>query len=215
MAVVDDDAERTLPLSEVVAGYESFCWPVRKFFWSRIKQAISLGRLTDGMKVLDVGCGNAYLFREIRLQGKNCKLVGVDINENVRKLSIPGCEFRVIGCGTKLPFKENSFDAVYALDSLEHIKNAKKAIGQIRRVLKPRGKLIITAPTENLFYRFCRFVTYGTLERGEGMGTHHHTAKSLDRDIRAGGFVMEKTASLPLFAPFCLVRAVRYRNDKK
>ena len=209
------DAERTLPLGDVVAGYECGFWPVKKFFWSRVKKAVSLGKLTDEMSVLDLGCGNAYLFREIRRQGKKCRLVGADINENIRKLKIPGCKFKVIGCGTKLPFGKDSFDAVFALDSMEHIENAKKAIGQIKNVLKPGGTLIITVPTENLFYRFCRFVTYGTLDRGEGMGTHYHTAKSLDQDIRNAGFVREKRASLPLFAPFNLVLAIRYRIYKK
>lgn len=47
-----------------------------------------------------------------------------------------------------LVFKDNTFDAVLMIEVLEHIPDDKKAIKEAYRVLKPSGKLIITAPNK-------------------------------------------------------------------
>jgi len=47
-----------------------------------------------------------------------------------------------------LSYKENSFDKVFAMDVLEHVPQEEKAIREISRVLKPNGKLIVSAPIE-------------------------------------------------------------------
>lgn len=47
---------------------------------------------------------------------------------------------------TSLSFSDNSFDALLALDVLEHIADYKGALSELHRVLRPGGKLIATAP---------------------------------------------------------------------
>lgn len=47
---------------------------------------------------------------------------------------------------TKLSFNDNSFDFIYASHVLEHIKEDKKALSEIRRVLKPNGIAILPVP---------------------------------------------------------------------
>ncbi len=57
-------------------------------------------------------------------------------------------------CGdiTYLPYKNNSFDFISALDVLEHIKNDQLAISEISRILKRNGILVITVPHRMKFY---------------------------------------------------------------
>jgi len=57
-------------------------------------------------------------------------------------------------CGdiTYLPYKNNSFDFISALDVLEHIKNDQLAISEISRILKRKGILVITVPHRMKFY---------------------------------------------------------------
>lgn len=55
-----------------------------------------------------------------------------------------------------LEFKDNMFDAVLMIEVLEHIYDDKKAINEVYRVLKPNGKLIVTAPN-----KFFPFETHG------------------------------------------------------
>jgi SAM-dependent methyltransferase len=47
---------------------------------------------------------------------------------------------------TKLPFPDRSFDCVYASHVLEHISDDRKALSEIRRVLKPGGLAILPVP---------------------------------------------------------------------
>jgi len=207
--------EKTMPLSDIVPEYNSSFFLVRNLFWDRIKYSIQLGRINDGKKILDVGCGIGYLLKHIRKKNKKCYIVGIDFNININKLSIPDCEFRVEDV-TKLSFKDDSFDIVYALDALEHINDIASAINQIKRVLKPNGKLIITGPTESFFYKFCRFLIKGTFseEEGPGTGIHYHTIDSLDKKIKKRNFIKEVKISLPKFFPFKLIRVIKYTNKK-
>ncbi len=50
---------------------------------------------------------------------------------------------RVAGSMTSLPFSAESFDCVYATESLEHAVEIEKAVSELCRVLKPGGRLVI------------------------------------------------------------------------
>lgn len=207
--------EKDSPLSEMVPEYDSSIPLIRNFFFDRIKYSILLGGINDNSKILDVGCGIGYLFGEIRKKNKKCQLTGIDFNINVAKLSVPGCKFKVEDC-TQLSFKEDSFDVVYALDSLEHIERIDVAVEQIKRVLKAGGKLIITGPTESSFYKFCRFLLKGTFSKKEDAGTdfHYHTVNGLHKAILRHKFTRETGVDLPRFCPLVLEKVIRYNNEK-
>lgn len=53
---------------------------------------------------------------------------------------------------TSLPFRNNSFHLITALDVLEHVKNDKSAIEEIGRILQKKGYLIITVPHRMKYY---------------------------------------------------------------
>jgi SAM-dependent methyltransferase len=52
----------------------------------------------------------------------------------------------VIGVAEKLPFMDNSFDAVISIAVLEHVKYPVRAAAEILRVLKPGGEIIVSVP---------------------------------------------------------------------
>jgi len=111
-----------------------------------------------GMVVLDAGCGaGRHLGEAFRYRGVN--VVGIDLSgENVvtakNTLKIMqhegeggGGAWLVLRCDiTKLPFREGAFDAVICSEVLEHIPDDDTATGEIMRVLKHDGPLVVSVP---------------------------------------------------------------------
>jgi malonyl-CoA O-methyltransferase len=56
---------------------------------------------------------------------------------------IPDSVSKASGSLTNLPFPDNSFDYIFAIESLEHAVNIQGALREFRRVLAPNGKLLI------------------------------------------------------------------------
>jgi 2-polyprenyl-3-methyl-5-hydroxy-6-metoxy-1,4-benzoquinol methylase len=71
-----------------------------------------------------------------------------------------------------------SCDTILAADVLEHIIDLKALIGEFRRLLKPGGELLVSAPSENAFYEFGRKVF-----RYVKPDDHYHTAAYIERTI--------------------------------
>ena len=94
--------------------------------------------------------------------------VGIDIDgENLRKAKGEKENVELISMQTEnLAFRDNTFDAVLMIEVLEHVFDDEKAISEIYRILKPGGKLIITAPNK-LF----PFETHGFRIGSKGYGT--------------------------------------------
>jgi SAM-dependent methyltransferase len=99
----------------------------------------------DGTRLLDLGCGTGYTLT--RMPG-GVRAVGLDNAPTALALAAgrPIGAPLVRGDATRLPFADESFDAVLALDVLEHLDRDVAAAREIRRVLKPSGVLIATAP---------------------------------------------------------------------
>jgi SAM-dependent methyltransferase len=64
--------------------------------------------------------------------------VGIDIR--------PGPGVDVVGSVYELPFQDGEFQTVLCLSVLEHLEDPKKAIQEMRRVLKPGGRILISVP---------------------------------------------------------------------
>ena len=96
-----------------------------------------------GRKTLDVGCGGGLLAEEFARLG--CVVTGIDPSEkslesardHARQAGL-AIEYRQ-GVGEALPFPDGAFEIVYCCDTLEHVNDLGKVIGEISRVLKPGG----------------------------------------------------------------------------
>lgn len=106
-------------------------------------------------RLLDIGCGNQP-YREIFAPVVR-QYVGLD-------REFPGSCPDVVGDALRLPFPAEAFDTVLLIQVLEHVPNPPDALSEIRRVLAPGGRLILTAPQywrvheePHDYYRFTRF----------------------------------------------------------
>lgn len=114
----------------------------REVWW---KEWLRKLELKPGDKVLEVGCGRGvFLDRLVTEYG--IKATGIDIAKKAvtegEKESVNKLDLRVADAA-KLPFPDAFFDVVMSFDTLEHVKDQEKAITEMMRVLKPKGKILI------------------------------------------------------------------------
>lgn len=104
-------------------------------------------------KILDVGCGRGFYLYAISRYRFVKEIYGIDINNKYLKIAKKLCQDERIKIQKasvyKLPYENNFFDLVICSEVLEHLKNDKKALVELHRVLKPKGKLIVTVPNYN------------------------------------------------------------------
>ncbi len=106
-----------------------------------------LAALPAGSRVLDAGCGNGYFAKHLREQGYD--VVGTDLEEsgvaNARKLC-PQVRFEVASVYDDLAARFGKFDAVVALEVIEHLYDPRVFVGRVRECLRPGGRFILSTP---------------------------------------------------------------------
>lgn len=108
---------------------------------NRVRNPWILSRLSPCSHVLDMGCGAGFLANSLSLAGH--VVTGVDLSPTslamARKHDATKSVQYLCHDVNALPFPEQSFDVVCAMDLLEHIENPQVVISEARRLLKPGG----------------------------------------------------------------------------
>ncbi|MFN2613241.1 MAG: methyltransferase domain-containing protein [Actinomycetota bacterium] len=103
-------------------------------------------RLQPGVRVLDLACGDGYGSAVVAARG--CETVGLDLDGAL--LAQSAGKYRaarfVAASALRLPFAESTFDAVGALQVIEHLVETQELLREIARVLRPGGLLYVTTP---------------------------------------------------------------------
>lgn len=107
--------------------------------------------IKDGMKILDVGCGFGGTIASLNERFSNLQLVGVNIDDRqleIAKNSVSPknnnqIEF-VCADACQLPFEDNYFDVVLAVECIFHFPSRHLFFQQANRVLKTQGKLSLS-----------------------------------------------------------------------
>lgn len=103
-------------------------------------------QLHPGEIYLDVSCGQGEL--PYLAQQKNVLAHGMDLSHNALKTGreLIQCNNLVTANSQQLPYKNNSFDVISNIGSLEHYVDMTAAIREMSRVLKPDGRALILVP---------------------------------------------------------------------
>jgi ubiquinone/menaquinone biosynthesis C-methylase UbiE len=117
------------------------------FFFDRIHKTL-LNMIEKEYRpevVLDVGCGTGRLLRKVKERWPSVQLIGVDaaagMIENARKL-MPYAIFYV-SKAESLPLADASVDLAFSTASYHHWEDKKKALSEIRRVLRVGGRFFL------------------------------------------------------------------------
>lgn len=119
------------------------------------RRVVELAGIRAGDAVLDVGCGRgAALFPAAAAAGRDGRAVGIDLSEamvaataaEVRALGLPGVEVLRMD-GQDPDFPAGSFDAVIGSMSVHMLPDTGAAFARFRELLRPGGRLCVSAPT--------------------------------------------------------------------
>jgi len=121
-----------------------------------------------GGKTLDIPAGNGLLSARLREAGHT--VVCADINREKP-------DYVLADMNEPLPFAAGEFDAVVCMEGLEHTLDPAALIGELCRVTRPGGRIILTVPNvQNVFSRlkflctgfFYQFSPWGSIPRPRG-----------------------------------------------
>lgn len=118
-------------------GYGGYSYDGR---WRSVARSlIETYELTDGSKVLDVGCGKGFLVHDLMLEDVEIDAYGVDISDYAlmnSPLNIAGRLHK--GSADSLLFSDNTFDLVFSLNTIHNLdrERAILALSEIQRVTK-------------------------------------------------------------------------------
>jgi len=103
------------------------------------------------IRILDAGCGNGRYAEKIKNKGYS-KIFGLDLFPKLKETN-----FNYInGSLDKLPFEKNYFDFIYCNSAIYYLDDINKGFSELNRVLKKKGKLIITVPTKSSIFTLWR-----------------------------------------------------------
>ena len=130
----------------------SVLYKPREVFW---KIYLDKLHLREKDKVLDLGCGQGVMLARLK-KTYSIRGIGIDISERMieyAKKNFSQDNLSYLRANIeKIPFPDNTFDAVVSFDVLEHTAAYKKVIVEAFRVLKPGGKLLIYTMNKNYQY---------------------------------------------------------------
>jgi SAM-dependent methyltransferase len=150
-------------------------------------------------RILDVGCGTGA---NLELLAKFGDAEGVDVSQEALSFCrARGLENVRHGEAEKLPYEDGSFDLVTGLDVVEHLDDDVAGLSEMRRVLKPQGRVLLFVPAFKFLWGVQDDVS------------HHrrrYTIPTLRRALEAAGFEIERAtyANISFFAPILLGRTL-------
>jgi len=125
-----------------------------------LERAAALG-LPAGARILDAPCGSGALAAALAERG--FAAVGADVDTEAAAMLGPA--FSQVNLNESLPWKEQSFDAVFSTEGIEHLENHFSFLREMCRILKPGGILLLTTPNITALRSRVRFFGSGFFGR--------------------------------------------------
>ncbi|MBA3727867.1 MAG: methyltransferase domain-containing protein [Actinobacteria bacterium] len=115
-------------------------WIPLQRYWQRARFRVIRGMVDGSQRILDIGCGSSRILQSLP------QAVGLDMQiRKLRWLRSPGRAL-VQGSLSRLPFEDETFDAVICSEVIEHIARSEVDLTDMVRVLSPGGMLVLGTP---------------------------------------------------------------------
>jgi 2-polyprenyl-3-methyl-5-hydroxy-6-metoxy-1,4-benzoquinol methylase len=156
--------------------------------------------------LLDVGCGEGVLVHKWAQRLGQARVVGIDLEEpsiqaGWAERQAPNLDYRVMRAGRadrveNLPFAENEFDLVCAIEVLEHVPDPEHTLSEMARCAENR--LLVSVPREPLWrmLNMARGAYWGQLGNTPGH-LNHWSKRSFVKLLSGYGHVVEARSPFP------------------
>ncbi|MBW8041922.1 MAG: methyltransferase domain-containing protein [Planctomycetes bacterium] len=133
-----------------------------------VKQMVAIAHLKQGQRVLDVGTGTGIVANyAAKLLDNSGSVIGIDLSEgmlktarlNAKNMGISNVDFLRMDA-EDLDLPTESFDSVISMYAIDHFPNAAQALGEMHRVLKPEGHIVISIGSRTPPWGAGRFIAY-------------------------------------------------------
>ena len=157
-------------------------------FYDRVIPSSDLNRLRERLRLpttgrlLDAGGGTGRVSSQLRHLVDEV-IISDPSTTMLRQAQVKGKLQPAQAHAERLPFPDASFDRVVVVDALHHFANQREAVGDLLRVLKPGGRLLIEEP--DIHRLIVKFVALG--EKIALMRSHFISAEQLRDMVAAQG----------------------------
>lgn len=115
------------------------------------RELFAAGKVADGQRLLDVGCGFGGTIQQINAAHSGMDITGLNID--ARQLAAAEAQTKAANGNSiawveadacQLPFEDNSFDRILAVECVFHFPSRERFLAEAARVLKPGGYLAVS-----------------------------------------------------------------------
>ena len=185
----------------------------RPWAWEQ-RRALLLGEARPGERVLDLGCGAGHFTAALVRHG--CTVIGTDIAERAlerARETSPGADLRPMSPDGDLPLAHGEVDLVWCSEVIEHVPDVGALLTEVRRVLRPGGRLLLTTPAHGRLRRvLLAALRFDAHFDPFGQHVRFFSARSLRGALERSGFGdvrIRAQGGPPLLRETLVARAVR------
>jgi 2-polyprenyl-3-methyl-5-hydroxy-6-metoxy-1,4-benzoquinol methylase len=191
------------PNDEEIAGFypTQYWWsgsggPLKKLEGAYRKMALRdhvtfIARAAHGTQLLDVGCGSATLLGLMKQRGFEVR--GFDSSEEAAQIakSENGVDVTVGNRLQDAGFADGSFDLVTLFHVMEHVTDPRSVLAEVRRLLKPSGRLVLQVPNIESW----QFSFFGVRWYGLDVPRHvvNYSNRAMQKLLAESGFKVVRT----------------------
>ncbi|MBD2311803.1 3-demethylubiquinone-9 3-O-methyltransferase [Desertifilum sp. FACHB-1129] len=176
----------------------------------------------QGLTALDVGCGGGFSCEYMAKRG--VKVSGIDLSEkciqaarnhaNLNQLEI---DYRQ-GVAEKMPYNNDTFDAVICVDVLEHVADVSQVLAEIHRILKPNGIFFFDTINRNFKSKVVMIWMLENILREIQPGVHDWekfiTPEELTQMLESQGFNQVEIQGFDMFGSWEVSNPVAFLKEK-
>ena len=169
-----------------------------------------------GVTILDYGCGNGEIIREMRRLNPEARYLGVDVSETAiarARTRLPDATFYAVRDGERVPIEGGVIDFVFCSEVIEHVYDTEATFREFARLLRSNGRLLLTTPYHGLVKNLLLvFLAFDQHFNPTGPHIRFFSKRSLFRCLHEVGIEPQRYAYIGRFFPISMAMCVLARK---